>query len=69
MKKKTFDWPFLFIIFTALFALWVSLASYADIPIVRTSWLTKKCVKVEQPKDSHYTCDNLPKRYLNTWSK
>ena len=45
-----------------------AVTSALDTPTVFVSYETGDCVKVEQPKDSHYSCANLPEKYNRQWS-
>lgn len=46
---------------------WRAVSNYLDMPVVHKSQDTGECVEVEQPKDKHYTCDNLPPKYETAW--
>jgi len=41
-----------------------AIASYFDRPTVLRDPLSGDCVEIVQPSDQHYTCDNLPPKYV-----
>lgn len=54
----------------ALFLGWVLftvIGGFLDMPEVRKSWVTHKCVEVLNADGSSGSCDDLPARYHNVW--
>lgn len=44
-----------------------ALASYADLPVVHQSYLTKDCVRVLLADGSEGDCADLPDKYHHVW--
>lgn len=60
-----------FVTFVAVLVLYITttilLTRALDTPMVYVDINTKKCLRVEQPSSSNYSCSRLPEKYETVW--